>query len=293
MTPVTKSGLPITPSSNRNPKQTDPAVVARAMEMLKAQREPNSPPLTRPGISTTAQQSLSLSDGQYVGDVKDGVPHGRGKLTYYPGEVRKKYEGQWENGQFHGRGILKFSNGDQFEGQWENGLQHGEGLRTLANGTKYEGSFERGNRHGKGTCNYANGDTYVGDWENDKFHGIGTYTYTNKDPSMNQTTGEYVGEWQNGMRNGQGKYTSSEHEIIYTGEWLDDQKHGQGRGEFNFEYGSVHEGIFRNNKLWTGTSTGQLGVTRIYQDGEDVTNPIKEFCFDYVYCGGACPCSVM
>jgi hypothetical protein len=80
MTPVTKSGLPITPPSNRNPKQADPAVVARAMEMLKAQREPNSPPLTRPGISITAQQSLSLPDGQYIGDVKDGVPHGRGKL---------------------------------------------------------------------------------------------------------------------------------------------------------------------------------------------------------------------
>jgi len=315
MTPVTRGGLPTNqPPSNRNPNQPDAAVVARAMEMLKSQREPTSPPPIRPGISTTAQQSLSLPEGQYVGDVKDGVPHGRGKLTYHPGEERKKYEGQWANGQFHGRGILRFSNGDQFEGPWENGLQHGEGLLTLADGTKYAGRFERGNRHGNGTCQYANGDTYVGDWEDDKFHGKGTYTYANGASYVGDwendqfhgigtykyvngdtmyTSGQYVGEWRNGERNGQGTHTGTGDNWTYTGEWLDDQWHGQGRHALSvgFGDGAVSEGIFRNNRMWTGTSTARFHPIHTYQDGEDVTNPCKLFCCETL--GLACCCSIM
>ena len=61
-----------------------------------------------------------------MGEVKDGLPDGMGTLTYNPGHERKLYEGTWLNGEFHGKGVLKFSNEDRFQGQWENGQLHGK-----------------------------------------------------------------------------------------------------------------------------------------------------------------------
>ena len=36
--------------------------------------------------------------------------------TYWNGD---KYEGQWENGQKHGRGEIIYANGDRSAGKWE------------------------------------------------------------------------------------------------------------------------------------------------------------------------------
>ena len=49
------------------------------------------------------------------------VPHGHGKITYLlHGEVIEEYEGQFDEGQYHGQGRL-FWRGEIFEGQFEEG----------------------------------------------------------------------------------------------------------------------------------------------------------------------------
>jgi hypothetical protein len=71
--------------------------------------------------------------------------------------------GIWSEGQRHGKGIMKYSNGDDvYEGDWE--------IYSYV----YEGKWdEKGKKHGKGTMKYFNGDVYEGDWNRDKRQGTG------------------------------------------------------------------------------------------------------------------------
>jgi hypothetical protein len=57
----------------------------------------------------------------YRGQMKNGMAHGSGKITFAEGN---EYKGEWENGKMHGNGIMKFANGDVYEGEWENGKEH-------------------------------------------------------------------------------------------------------------------------------------------------------------------------
>jgi hypothetical protein len=87
----------------------------------------------------------NIKDGNYRGDLVNGVPHGTGKLTwgfndfyrgdFVNGEMTGKgkrchfdniYEGDFVNGKFHGMGKLTYVNGKIEEGRWENGKLIGE-----------------------------------------------------------------------------------------------------------------------------------------------------------------------
>ncbi len=226
--------------------QVDPAVLARTMQILSNQMAANQRPQPpAPPIANAAvQQSLSLQEGQYVGDVKDGLPDGRGMLTYHPGSERSSYEGTWLQGKFHGRGILRFANGAEHQGQWENGLLHGRGIKVFSNGDRYEGGFLNDQYHGHGTLRWINGQVYEGGWKNGKRDGQGTYTWPNGS--------KYIGEWRNSKRNGQGKETQADGDY-YDGEWLDDKRHGKGTRRLNhFNY----NGIWRQDQFWSGAWAG-------------------------------------
>jgi len=43
----------------------------------------------------TLIETIDLPAGQYIGEVKNGKPHGKGELYYTNGE---RYEGEWKNG---------------------------------------------------------------------------------------------------------------------------------------------------------------------------------------------------
>jgi hypothetical protein len=62
--------------------------------------------------------------GEYVGELKDGVPHGRGTWT---GPNGASYSGGWKDGEQHGHGTQKWENGETYEGQWDYGKRHGQG----------------------------------------------------------------------------------------------------------------------------------------------------------------------
>ena len=64
------------------------------------------------------------------------------RIEYYK-NGNKRYEGNFKNGKFHGKGILYYLNGKKhYEGNWENSKKHGKGIQYSLNGKKLcEGDF--------------------------------------------------------------------------------------------------------------------------------------------------------
>ena len=142
------------------------------------------------------------NEGRYIGEIKNGLRHGKGKMIYNNGNI---YEGNWLNDLFDGKGnYLHKKYGQNISGDWENGylirgqiiffkgvmgeekyigdvvysffgypVPHGTGAYFYMNGDKYVGEFVDYKKEGKGTFTWANGDSYCGYWQDDEYHGKG------------------------------------------------------------------------------------------------------------------------
>ena len=142
------------------------------------------------------------NEGRYIGEIKNGLRHGKGKMIYNNGNI---YEGNWLNDLFDGKGnYLHKKYGQNTSGDWENGylirgqiiffkgvmgeekyigdvvysffgypVPHGTGAYFYMNGDKYVGEFVDYKKEGKGTFTWANGDSYCGFWQDDEYHGNG------------------------------------------------------------------------------------------------------------------------
>ena len=77
----------------------------------------------------------------YVGELKNEKPHGKGSITYENGE---SYEGEWKDGLKDGKGTLTKPAGDKYEGEWKDDKMEGQGTYTWSNGDKYEGEWKDG-----------------------------------------------------------------------------------------------------------------------------------------------------
>lgn len=102
-------------------------------------------------------------------------------------EDGSKYEGEWKNGERHGKGTFYYTNGDKYIGDWVRDVQHGKGIYYFQNGERYEGDYADGERTGKGIYVYPNGDKYVGQFKNGWQEGTGTFTW--------QNGAVYEGQW--------------------------------------------------------------------------------------------------
>ena len=103
----------------------------------------------------------------YVGEFKDGLPHGKGTLTYSDGAV---YSGGFKFGKEHGIGIfICFAHGSKYEGEFQNGKKHGNGVYTYPDGVIYEGDWSEGKRNGLGTLLYTDGSKLSGEFFEDKY----------------------------------------------------------------------------------------------------------------------------
>ena len=87
--------------------------------------------------------------------------------------------------------AMVYSNGDKYDGEWKDGQRHGRGTMTDYDGSIYTGEFKDGYLHGQGTMVDEDGTKYVGEWKNDEEHGQGTMTYLNGS--------QFVGEFQDGI----------------------------------------------------------------------------------------------
>ena len=201
------------------------------------------------------------SKGDYTGEYKDGLRHGKGVCKYPSGNV---YDGEWENDKENGYGVYTWPNGDKYEGYFRNGLRNGRGTYTWPSGEKYVGQWIDGKRNGQGTDYYSNGDKYVGNWVNsnregsgvlfyadgrkysgswlkDKMDGKGIFTWPKGD--------KYEGSFVEGFREGDGTYLWSDG-AKYVGSW----KHGKrnGYGTYTNSNGKIESGFWNDDKLDSG-----------------------------------------
>ena len=103
-----------------------------------------------------------FSDGTYKGQMKNGVPHGKGIYTSkFETKTRKKnkyfYKGDWVNGKKHGKAEHAYHLPTyviNFKGTYKDDLPHGHGVLIMKYKgkleEKYIGEFKKGYRHGKG-----------------------------------------------------------------------------------------------------------------------------------------------
>jgi hypothetical protein len=73
---------------------------------------------------------------KYVGEVKNGRPHGSGEIFL---KGRKIYSGHYKDGKWHGQGTSYYDDGR----------------------IKYVGEYFDDKKHGQGTVTYSDGDEYV------------------------------------------------------------------------------------------------------------------------------------
>jgi len=128
------------------------------------------------------QGKITQSNGQYDGDLKDGLPHGHGVYTFFrvmfQGSKKElrfygRYDGEWKEGLFHGQGVRFWPDGHVCFGEWKNGKMHGLGAKIDPNGTVYVGKWKKGKMHGQGVVLRPNNVKYVGTFNKGTLHGQG------------------------------------------------------------------------------------------------------------------------
>lgn len=148
------------------------------------------------------------SQTDYVGELKDGLPHGEGTLTYPNGTV---YEGEFNDGLRSGQGKWTNTSGVTYSGSWLDDHYHGFGILTIPGILVYEGHWQEGMREGQGIQTWADNRKYEGSWHKDQLHGEGTMQF--KDGSR------YSGYWVAGRKEGPGTLYQADG-VILNGEWL-------------------------------------------------------------------------
>ena len=87
---------------------------------------------------------ITYQNGEYyIGQWLNGLKNGRGTIFYRDNNI--KYEGDFVNNKFEGKGRYNWENGEYYIGQWSNGLKNGRGtIFYRDNNIKYEGDFVNG-----------------------------------------------------------------------------------------------------------------------------------------------------
>jgi hypothetical protein len=206
------------------------------------------------------------ADGlEFFGTILEGTrEQGRGKFCYGEGSKLMIYEGEFQNGYFHGQGISQdHGAGCSYEGEFLRGAAHGKGRCKWDQGWEYVGEWRMDKRHGRGKCRQLvdhGGEVYDGEWKDDKWdgHGVllfaggGKYTGSfRRDKLHGQGTYEfadgsvYCGSFQNDLRHGHGEMTYVDG-LRYVGEWLDNWRNG--KGTIFYSDGSTFRGKFNEDE---------------------------------------------
>lgn len=90
----------------------------------------------------------------------------QGTQTFDNGDI---YIGTFKDGLKHGKGKLTTRNSRSYEGDWKNDKPHGFGINTFPNGKIYTGNFVEGKPVGDGQWTYVDGRIYNGTWINGTF----------------------------------------------------------------------------------------------------------------------------
>lgn len=223
---------------------------------------------------------------QYLGEVEDGKPHGRGTAILTSEEELVFVSGKFERGTLSYGYSWELDHDKRFyRGDLDPATlkPHGHGKVVVDKvHTVYEGEFCQGKRHGQGTSFYRDGSVeYTGRWEHDHKSGA--------DGKLFQETGEllyhgdfredlyhgsgtsychgrlaYKGEWKAGEYDGVGVlYDPEEGHVCFVGNFSQGWRHGQGM-EFTADGLTSYSGEFEHGfkhgpgKQWVFDDEGTL-----------------------------------
>ncbi|XP_042588202.1 MORN repeat-containing protein 5 isoform X3 [Cyprinus carpio] len=77
---------------------------------------------------------MEFMGSSYDGDYNNSRMEGTGEYTL---PTHTRYIGEMKDGVFHGKGVLHFPNGSKYEGTWEKGICK-EGKYTFSDGLEYK-----------------------------------------------------------------------------------------------------------------------------------------------------------
>ncbi len=95
------------------------------------------------------------------------------------------YHGEWIEGRMdgsnrvqvrHGKGMMRYFNGNVYSGDWLNDCFNGVGQYTWADGRVFNGQFKDDKINGKGVGMWPDGKRYEGEYVNDLAEGHGVVT---------------------------------------------------------------------------------------------------------------------
>ena len=201
------------------------------------------------------------NDSKYVGDIVNMKPNGSGIFVYGKGKWEgDTYNGQWRDGEFHGKGTFTRTNGERFFGEWEKSM-----LWNITGYNKYGRiikKYRRGEqlifgkkdvKEKKNTLEKRKRGTLFREVPLSKWELGGKKWMTEGDRKIH---GVFEGEILNGVPDGEGSYSWYDVEK-YVGEFKKGFFHGNGK--FTYLSGITAEGVFRKNKEWDTLRTEENG----------------------------------
>ncbi|KAJ1290748.1 hypothetical protein BS78_02G268600 [Paspalum vaginatum] len=145
---------------DRSRKHGSNSISSRAALMLDAEREPEK--------TWSPIVEIRYGGGTYRGRCQEGVPEGKGRLTFSDGSF---YDGLWRYGKRSGLGTLFCSNGDVYHGTWRDDLIHGKGWYYFHSGDRWFANFWKGKANGEGRFYAKDGSIFFGHFQNGWRHG--------------------------------------------------------------------------------------------------------------------------
>ena len=101
---------------------------------------------------------------EYIGDFNNGEFNGKGTMTFDNGIY---YKGDFINGKFEGKGLLSNINNEwSYNGEFNSGYISGYGKFIFTNGDFYEGNYLNNIKNGEGNYVFKNGNSFNGTWKN-------------------------------------------------------------------------------------------------------------------------------
>lgn len=145
-------GRPSTPASIRvatlDSKRNDLLEVPAGEEDVDNDNDrilKNTPPILRrcKSFKFLNDQSFDVKQSEYLGQSRNGIPHGNGTMKYPDGSI---YMGQFKEGKKHGPGIMEWPKGNRrdYRGNWEDDLQSGFGRIRYRDGRECMGLWRKG-----------------------------------------------------------------------------------------------------------------------------------------------------
>ncbi|XP_074201143.1 ALS2 C-terminal-like protein isoform X2 [Camelus bactrianus] len=158
------------------------------------------------------------------------------------------YEGEWYWGRPHGKGTLKWPDGQNHVGDFCQGLEHGFGIRLVPQASEdkfdcYKCHWREGSMCGYGICEYSTNEVYKGYFQEGLRHGFGVLESAPQAPQPCK----YTGHWERGQRSGYGIEEDSDRGERYIGMWQADQRHGP--GVMVTQAGVCYQGTFQADKI--------------------------------------------